>query len=432
MPGLLSLTKIVAKNFRGFSSEGVSLEFHPHFTLLLGANGAGKTSALEAVAVGLGALSAVFPEFSRRDVRPEEISYRAFSVENQTIFELQRPVAVELSGTAAGEPIGWPYEPFHPILHSPIVIRSELVSFTTMRDAVAQGVATPLPVVAYYGAQRSRGQSRSRDIKRPGRSRFDGYLDCLEAIPDANLFTEWMAWQTTVQLQSREEVAQLQAVERAVCQCIESKRFWYDFKQDGLCIEQNDGSVLLLSSMSDGYRGVIFMVADLAWRAAVLNPQHRERAAELAEGVVLIDELELHLHPRWQRRVVGDLRRTFPNMQFIATTHSPQILASVDRDQVRVLQDHQTTGLHTFVHGRDSNELLEDVFGVSSRPEAMQKRLDQLFLWLDQERYAEASALYDELASILGPEDHAMVKARWTLDVEAGSWRASMDRAEGG
>jgi predicted ATP-binding protein involved in virulence len=89
------------------------------------------------------------------------------------------------------------------------------------------------------------------------------------------------------------------------------------------------GRIVPFDLLSDGERSILGLVADIARRAAILNPQFAEKAALETDGVVLIDEIDQHLHPRWQRKIVGDLRRTFPNVQFIATTHSPFIIQSL-------------------------------------------------------------------------------------------------------
>src|SRR5262249_49189916 len=163
------------------------------------------------------------------------------------------------------------------------------------------------------------------------------------------------------------------AVEAAVKSCIgDTTRFWFDVQYDELRLERPGGDIQSFAMLSEGYRNMVAMVADIAWRAAVLNPQHGAEAHLLTEGVVLIDALDLHLHPAWQRRAVGDLRRTFPKIQFIVTTHSPQIVASVSRSQIRLLDRNRLVAEEPYVEGRDSNEILEDVFGVTSRPEAVQ------------------------------------------------------------
>jgi predicted ATP-binding protein involved in virulence len=133
---------------------------------------------------------------------------------------------------------------------------------------------------------------------------------------------------------------ELEAIEQAVLGCVEgAKRFFYDVNHQELRLELADGQLVPFSQLSDGYRNLVAMIADITWRASQLNPHHGADAARKATGVVLIDELELHLHPAWQRRVVDDLLRTFPNLQFVATTHSPQVIASARPEHMWLLHD---------------------------------------------------------------------------------------------
>jgi predicted ATP-binding protein involved in virulence len=134
--------------------------------------------------------------------------------------------------------------------------------------------------------------------------------------------------------------------------------------------------------------------------------------------VVLIDELDLHLHPAWQRSIVADLRRTFPKIQFIVTTHSPQIVASVSRSQIRLLERNRLVAEEAYVQGRSSDEVLEDVFGVTARPEAVQAEIDALYRLIEDEDFATARQQLAVLEERLGPDDRAMQRARWILDSE--------------
>ena len=102
----------------------------------------------------------------------------------------------------------------------------------------------------------------------------------------------------------------------------------FDVSRDELMIRFAERS-LPFSFLSDGYRNMVAMVADIAIRCATLNPHLREKSSQETPGVVLIDEIDLHLHPRWQRRVVDDLLRTFPKIQFFGTTHSPFVIQSL-------------------------------------------------------------------------------------------------------
>lgn len=189
-------------------------------------------------------------------------------------------------------------------------------------------------------------------------------------------------------------------------------------KEQDLVFEREGSGALPFATLSDGYRNMVALVADVAWRASVLNPHYGANAAAQSEGVVLIDEVDLHLHPRWQRKVLGDLRRTFPRLQFIVTTHSPQVIASARRDELRVLSNNAVIDARPFVEGRDSNSLLEDVFGVPERPNDVRAKLDELFRLLDEEEIEPAKTLFEALVAHLGPDDPAILRAQWILDHE--------------
>jgi predicted ATP-binding protein involved in virulence len=161
------------------------------------------------------------------------------------------------------------------------------------------------------------------------------------------------------------------------------------------------------------------MIADLAWRASLLNPQFGAEAAAKTPGVVLIDELELHLHPAWQRRIVRDLRAAFPLVQFFGTTHSPQIISEVPRECLLILHEDGTIGgPDGFIEGRDSNAILRDVMGVSERPDAMVVALAELEGLIDADRFDEAKAKIEALRGQLGPQDQDLRIAQMRLNME--------------
>lgn len=134
---------------------------------------------------------------------------------------------------------------------------------------------------------------------------------------------------------------------------------------------QADGDAYDIRLLSDGYKTVIAMVMDIASRMVEANPDLGVEALE-SPGIVLIDEIELHLHPSWQQRIIPDLQRTFPNVQFICTTHSPQVLSTVKQESIRVITEEgsiltgEEVGVKTF--GAQSYFILEDLMNVSPNP----------------------------------------------------------------
>lgn len=112
----------------------------------------------------------------------------------------------------------------------------------------------------------------------------------------------------------------------------------YDVESDEIRATLADGRELPFRLLSDGVRNMLGMVADIAYRMAILNPHLGSEVTQRTEGVVLIDEIDLHLHPKWQRHIVEDLKRTFPKVQFVVTTHSPFIIQSLQPGELRLLE----------------------------------------------------------------------------------------------
>ena len=209
---------------------------------------------------------------------------------------------------------------------------------------------------------------------------------------------------------------QLEGVRAAVVRCVRgAKRFYYDAPLKTLCLLFEDGRVVPFSRLSDGYRNIVAMVADIAWRAAVLNPELGTRASELAEGVVLIDEIDLHLHPRWQRTVLADLRRAFPPAQVICTTHSPQVIGSARPEWVRVLRDDGYASAVEHTYGVDSNRLLIDVFHDTDRAEETLGWIAEIRTLIATGMLDQASGRIDQLETTLGGEGPEVRLLRWEL-----------------
>ncbi len=192
-----------------------------------------------------------------------------------------------------------------------------------------------LPILAYYGAGRLWDTHRNILLGKPG-SRGAGYRNCLDPKSDHFLFVKWFKQLETVAIQRRKTIPAMEMIRQAVKNCIPGAQdFFYDAAHDALMIVLADQGHQRFDQLSDGYRNTVAMVADIAHRAIRLNPQMGVDASRRIEGVVLIDEIDLHLHPHWQRRIVRDLQRIFPKIQFIATTHSPFILQSLDPGEVK-------------------------------------------------------------------------------------------------
>ena len=228
------------------------------------------------------------------------------------------------------------------------------------------------------------GKSKKIDLPRSV-----GYEECIEPSSSYNTFGQWFKYAMLSAAEfdrAAKEVGDnrenpyasvLRAVRQAVTACLKSMG-WTDinfsFAQQDFVLIHPDMGELTIDVLSDGARSVISMAADLAYRMVRLNPDLGERAALDTPGVVLIDEVDMHLHPSWQQTVLYDLQEAFPKVQFIVTTHSPQVLTSVNPESIRILQwGHCFEGVRTpeFSLGAESYQLLKDIQNVETRPQAL-------------------------------------------------------------
>jgi predicted ATP-binding protein involved in virulence len=175
-------------------------------------------------------------------------------------------------------------------------------------------------------------------------SRFAGYRNSVDPRLSVVELTRWIARQSWIAYQqNRRESPIFKTVKQAMIGCVEdAQNLYFDANLGEVIVELANGTQPL-SNLSDGQRCMLAMVGDIAQKSAKLNPQLGASALRETPGIVLIDELDLHLHPRWQRRVIEDLRRTFPAIQFICSTHSPFLIQSLRSGEELIMLDGQPT-----------------------------------------------------------------------------------------
>lgn len=165
--------------------------------------------------------------------------------------------------------------------------------------------------------------------------------------------------------------------------------------------------------MSDGQRVFLGLIGDIARRLILLNDN--SDSPLLGQGIVLIDEIELHLHPRWQQKIIQILRKCFPRLQFIVSTHSPQILGEVEGNQLRILEFQDPENIKVVVpsqsYGLTSNEILEELMGGKERNQNVKLKIDEIFLLIDQENLRDAKIKLDELKIELNGDIPELVEA---------------------
>ncbi len=161
---------------------------------------------------------------------------------------------------------------------------------------------------------------------------------------------------------------------------------------------------------------MLTLIGDLAKRAVTLNPHIGRDVLQNIVGIVTIDELDLHLHPKWQRRVIHDLKRTFPRIQFVATTHSPQLIGEALPEEIRILENYGVS-LPARSFGVDSSRILEEVMHASPRNVETKILLSRMAELIDREDLVGAKELLRQVEGKLGESDPEVTGANTLINL---------------
>lgn len=399
--------------------ERLDLALDPDLTLFFAENGGGKTSILHALATGLTPFQTSTPRTLNLDPQRD---VRKVRTDERGRREPAGPCRVTWSAVVGGAPVDWATEAnpasgrrLH--THLPILEAWERVRRPGER----------WPLLAYYGVERmARGRASSKVSERSP-DRWEGYADSLDAAQDDSALLTWLLEEILADTVRRRENeaerflgdAVMDTVARATPGVV---RAWYDPRERSPVVELESGKVMPWKELSDGFHVYLALVADIARRAVILNEvTDGGEAPAKVEGVVLLDEVDLHLHPRWQRTVLPELRKAFPKLQFIVTTHSPQVLSSVENHQVRHIVDGRLDDQPVFVEGRDTNAILREHMATDDRDPRGAAQLDQLHRLIDDGQVDAARALIAEMKDQhWGPHDPALIRAeRLVSDAES-------------
>lgn len=439
------LDRLELRNFRQF--ELFSIDFDERLTVLVGNNGSGKSSVLDAASIALDCLCFYLTYRHQSLINQSDARVQLFDLGDTVDAQPQYPVAVTSHGCVGEDAAGleWTASRNSPDGDMSYSGAQKLMNAADIcRQRVQDGdQSLVLPLMAYYGTGRLWGSVTHGAQRRKTFTRLDGYANALGAVIDENQLLTWFFkmtaqdFQRTQSLRIREESAQFAAVRGAVEQCFkaitdsEQVHVTYSFDADDLEIEYIDKAGvdqrLTLSQLSDGYRAVLGMVADIAYRMALLNPMLGKDVLT-TPGVVLIDEVDLHLHPLWQARVLGDLLHIFPEVQFIVTTHAPVVISSVRSRHIRVLDNGgEARHLGTEIYGSDAGRALIQVLGAPERPVEVQAQFDEFYKVLDEGDYKQAEQLLDAIKELVGADDTGYVSASTAFVLERDEARYAAD-----
>jgi predicted ATP-binding protein involved in virulence len=341
--GSMRIQKLIVKNFRCF--ENLELYLHRNLNVFIGVNGSGKTALLEAIKLGV--IGAIGEIKGAMPTKSADAGYAFHTKKDPRVRTYARGewtqsdfVSIETTGTVGSDSdklFTWARlmkKANVKFSHSNRFDDIKLY-FSYLNSAIQTNEDISLPLFAYYSTGRLFLENNDTGLEMNG-ERVKGYLNAPTAKSSQYLFKKWFEKRERNQEKYRVrnidfDFSPFESVKRIIVQTIPgcTDIFYDDLRFKDIALLFKDGQMLPYSMLSDGTRNLVALFSDLALRCAVLNPWMGEKINEVS-GVVLIDEVDLHLHPSWQRQVVPSLLKAFPNIQFFITTHSPMTLASLE------------------------------------------------------------------------------------------------------
>ena len=420
-------------NFRGF--EQLEMSFEPDMTLIAGINGIGKSGILQVLAALFARALPEFtpctdkpPVFADEDIydkKPSLTALISFSINKQRCYGgIQR-----IRGDTNFGDVWRRFWMSKQAAEAQPKTFVEMIADRTLTGDLEAGRSEieemllglrriqKQPLVIYFSPRR---QLPGRPKTLPKLKAFEIENAYKFAMQDREVeLREFMHWFRVVETGASKAHRHGSAVLKKLREVINS--FIPEFHN--LHIEESpnlrfvvekNGTPLALNQLSDGERGLLAMLFDITRRLSIANPGLDDPIAEGA-GIVLIDEIELHLHPLWQRQVLKRFKGIFTNCQFIATTHSPLVLGEVEARSVRFLERDDAGRVFCTVpdkaYGLDANRVLEELMGARVRTREMDDQLKILFEEIDEEEFDAARQTMKNLREKLGEHDPELTRA---------------------
>ena len=462
----MKVKRLTMQAFRGI--DDLTLEFHPNVTVLVGVNGVGKTRSLTCIAKLLFYLIKDLPGVGSLAAKEGKLARLERSFRDEDITNGADLLHAEISITANSEPVSWSVstrrreqqsvddealasivEQFNEVVSQQTqdtVITSNILKMAISLGRLQENRPTfksssefqrlaeelrnqaedvqkgKLPLVVFYPTNRLVSDPSLRSTEKASFNPVDAYTASLSGQTDFKSFFTWFRSREDLENEIRIEDSsyrdiQIESVRKAIVS-LQPNLSGLKVGRSPLRMVvtkkvSDKEQELIVNQLSDGEKCLLAMVGDIARRLAIANPGLPDPLQ--GEGIILIDEIELHLHPQWQRGILPKLSQTFPNCQFIVTTHSPQVISDVQSESVIILESEEGKVVAKYPRnsfGRDSNQILESLMDTPERRKDILDKIQFLFRLIAESKLDEARALQDELSAQIGADEPDLVGAR--------------------
>ena len=402
------LKKIHMENYKAI--EKLDIDLKSGVNLLIGDNGAGKTSVLEGIAVALGGLFVNVAGVSTKNIVKDDVRMNIKPMgDSSTTIEYCEPVLTGCTLCVTEEQdFTWNR------------IKEEVSATHTKIDdknvcvwmkKLTNNSDTTLPLISFQSAARAwkvRRGDFGTELKKKLDDRRCGYIGCLDSSMDVKSIQQWCLKQEVVR-SNKGTVREYEMFKNIVASFMKEineltmvPSIYYSPQFDEL-VYKEDKTEMPISKLSAGYQSLLWMIMDLAYRVCMLNPELESKDQII--GIVLIDEIDLHLHPKWQWNVTDALRKTFASVQFIIATHSPIVISASKEANLILLDDTRTVSYLPDCYGYEVEDVLCYRQESVSRPKKVKTLIDEIENAIDDIDFNKADAALERLKSMLGDDN---------------------------
>lgn len=417
----MKIGSLKLENFRGI--QELKLDFDTKSTVILGINGVGKSSILRSLDLLYANIIAVLmrnpkhlAELQMEDIyfsKARATIYADFVFTSGESIPYQRSISV-LEGRKHSDSLK-------------ALINKFETSYVERAKEDADGniifpdVVRNMPIFVNYGVNRLVLDVSLEEMKKKKYDKLNAFDNAIESKIDFAALFDWFRIQEDLENQRKVrgknmeyENHALKAVRKAMVAMLDGFDNIHIEREAMAMVVEKNGVALNLNQLSDGEKCTLALFGDIARRLAIANPVLADPLE--GSGVVLIDELDLHMHTQWQRKVLSVLKNTFPNIQFIVTTHSPQILGEVNEEYNIFLlkkdKDSVCAEKITSLYGWDSNVILEEIMDTTSLSAEVKSMVKEMYRALDKKEYDKAEAYADMIDRITKGRNDSVAGAR--------------------
>lgn len=402
------------QNFKGI--EKMNLEFSSGVNLLIGNNGVGKTTVLEALALSIQTYFSRMNDIAKKSIKKDDVHFTSNLVGDASQHRVySNPTVIKSEINLGG------------LEYSSEISREDETNATrtkyTGKEFAAAGrdllnsQEAILPVICYFSTSRvvdTQKVSTNAVGKNKLNDRRCGYIDCLNATLDRKALTDWTFKMAMAEYKKGTAVAEYEAFKKAVgifmqkmndLEEVPLVEYTRDFED---ITYAEDGKTMLVNYLSAGYQSLLWMLMEISFRIALLNPELSDYSQ--AEGIVLIDEIDMHLHPRWQWKILDALHSSFPKVQFIAATHSPIIISSFKDAKLLSIGENgveELSGAYAYSID-DVVEYKQGSFGIPQELRRLKQEFEDAFCLRDRENSQKA---VDKMKELFGTSNTEVKRA---------------------